>query len=98
MITVHAGHGNEFRIHPRIFTAGCCDHLIPVNVSPHSLVVPVNPYGTLFPLLQAVEHGLAADAFIQINHHSPSWHFVPFKLDKTLTLVLKKAACPLMVS
>jgi hypothetical protein len=34
MITMHTRHRDEFRIHPRIFTAGHSDDLIPVNISP----------------------------------------------------------------
>jgi hypothetical protein len=33
MITMHTGHGDEFGIHPRIFTVGHGDHLIPENIS-----------------------------------------------------------------
>jgi hypothetical protein len=39
MITMHTGHGDEFGIHPRIFPVGHGNDLIPVNISPQSLVI-----------------------------------------------------------
>jgi hypothetical protein len=39
MITMHTGHGDEFGIHPRIFTAGHSNDLIPVNISSQSLLI-----------------------------------------------------------
>jgi hypothetical protein len=39
MVTMHARHRDEFCIHPRIFTGGHGDHLIPENISSQSLLI-----------------------------------------------------------
>jgi hypothetical protein len=38
LVTVHTGHGDELRIDLRIFPMGHSDHLVPIDLSPQSLL------------------------------------------------------------
>ena len=76
MITMHAGHRDQFRTGMRVFPVRYRNHLIPVNLSSLSLLFR----GTVRDIILGLTCNgacLAANTFIQINNHSPSWHCVP---------------------
>jgi hypothetical protein len=77
VVTMHTGHRDELCIHLRIFAMGHSDDLIPINLSSPFLFFRGSMGDIVFGFASNGTR-LAANTFVQINNHAPSWHFILF--------------------
>ena len=76
VVALHTRHGDQLGIDLGIFPGGRGNDLVPKDIPSRSLFFRRSVRDVVLRLT-GCRAGLAAHTFVQINHHSPSWHHSP---------------------